>query len=86
MRNPWKLTSFVLITLLAATVGGDAIVNRAAADRQPKMQEALDELRAAATSLEAADHDKGGHRAKALELTRAAIGQVEAGGKFDNRH
>jgi len=86
MRNPWKLTSFALIALLATAVGRGAIVNQASAERQPKMQEALDELRAAATSLEAADHDKGGHRAKALELTRAAIGQVEAGVKFDNRH
>jgi hypothetical protein len=50
------------------------------------MQQALEELRAAAGSLEAADRDKGGHRAKALELTRAAIGQVEAGIRFDNRH
>jgi hypothetical protein len=86
MRNPWKLTSFVLITLLAATVGGDAIVNRAAAERQPKMQQALDELRAAATSLEAADHDKGGHRAKALELTNSAIDEVERGIEWDRKH
>lgn len=85
MRNPWKLTSFALIALLVAAVGRGAFVNSAAAERQPKMQEALDSLRAAATSLEAAAHDKGGHRAKALELTRAAIGQVEAGIQFDNR-
>jgi hypothetical protein len=50
------------------------------------MQQALGELRAAAASLDAATHDKGGHRAKALELTRAAIGQVEAGLRYDNRH
>jgi len=43
-------------------------------------------LKGAATALENADHDKGGHRAKALELTRAAIGEVEAGIKFDNKH
>jgi hypothetical protein len=86
MHNPWKLTSFALIALLAAAVGRGAIVNNADAEPQPRMQQALEELRAAAGSLEAADRDKGGHRAKALELTRAAIGQVEAGIKFDNRH
>jgi hypothetical protein len=85
MRNPWKVTSFALIALLAAAVGRGAIVP-ASAEPQPKMQQALGELRAAAVSLEAATHDKGGHRAKALELTRAAIGQVEAGIRYDNRH
>jgi len=86
MRNPWKLTSFALIALLAATLGRAAVLNTASAEPQPRMREALDQLRAAASSLEAADHDKAGHRAKALELTRAAIGQVEAGIKFDNQH
>jgi hypothetical protein len=85
MTNPWKLTSFALVALLAAAVGRGAL-STASAEPQPKMHQALDELRAAAASLEAADRDKGGHRAKALELTRAAIGQVEAGIKFDNRH
>ena len=85
MRNPWKLTSFALIALIAAGIGRGAVMS-ASAEPQPKMREALDELRAAAASLDAAAHDKGGHRAKALELTRAAIGQVEAGIKFDNRH
>lgn len=86
MRNPWKLTSFALIALLAAALGRGAVMNSASAEPQPKMHEALDQLRAAAASLEAADHDKGGHRNKALELTRSAIGQVEAGMRFDNRH
>jgi hypothetical protein len=86
MRNPWKLTSFALIALLAMAIGRGAMLNNASAEAQPRMHEALDQLRAAARSLEAADHDKGGHRAKALELTHAAIGQVEAGIKFDNRH
>lgn len=85
MRNPWKLTSLALIGLLAVAVGRGAFTS-ASAEPQPRMREALEQLRAAAGSLEAADHDKGGHRAKALELTRAAIGQVEAGIHYDNRH
>jgi hypothetical protein len=85
MRNPWKLTSFALASLLAVSVG-NSFVPSASAEPQPRMREALDSLRAAKASLEAADRDKGGHRAKALELTQAAINQVEAGIKFDNHH
>jgi hypothetical protein len=50
------------------------------------MRAALDSLRDAQRALQAADHDKGGHRAKALQLTKAAIDEVQAGIRFDNRH
>lgn len=82
MRNPWKLTSLALATALAA----GATVPEVTAEPQPKMRAALDSLRDAKRSLEQATPDKGGHRAKAIELTKAAIEQVEAGIKFDNRH
>jgi hypothetical protein len=85
MRNPWKLTTLLFAGVLAASIGRGA-VNTASAEPQPVMRTALDDLRAAAQALEHADRDKGGHRAKALELTRGAIAQVEAGMRFDNRH
>ena len=85
MRNPWKLTTFALAALLAASISTGA-VSSVFADPQPKMREALDLLRNAATALAEGAHDKGGHRAKALELTRGAIVQVEQGIKFDNQH
>ena len=82
MRNPWKLTSFALAAALtAATIGPDVT-----ADPQPRMRAALDSLRNAERSLEQASHDKGGHRAKALTLTKQAIDEVQAGIKFDNKH
>ena len=81
MRNPWKLTSLLLAGLLAASVTTSAV-----ADRQPKMHDALRLLGKARTSLKDASDDKGGHRVKAIELVDAAIVQVEAGIKFDNRH
>jgi len=81
MRNPWKPTSFVLAGLFVASLGMNA-----GADRQPLMQDALASLKSAANSLKNATHDKGGHRAKALELTNAAIVQVEKGIAFDNKH
>ncbi len=58
----------------------------ARAEPQPKMREALGDLDRAIVALETAAHDKGGHRAKALELARAAREEVRAGIQFDNRH
>jgi hypothetical protein len=81
MKNPWKLTSLALAAALAAST----LVPDVTAEPQPKMRAALDSLREAARSLEQATHDKGGHRAKALQLTRSAIDEVQAGIRFDNR-
>lgn len=55
------------------------------ADPQPKMKEALEQLRAAKASLEAATADKGGHRVKAIAAVKEAIEQVEKGIEFDNK-
>ena len=46
---------------------------------QPKMQAALEALRNARGQLERAEHDKGGHRVKALGLIDPAIDEVKAG-------
>ncbi|HEY5920811.1 MAG TPA: hypothetical protein VIV11_04035 [Kofleriaceae bacterium] len=81
MRNPWKLTSFALAGALALSLAPSV-----GADPQPKMRDALDHLHSAERALTNAAHDKGGHRKKALELTQAAINQVKAGIKFDNRN
>lgn len=85
MRNPWKLTSFALAAVLATAISRD-VVSTADAEAQPKMQQALARLREAKAALQQASRDKGGHRAKALTLTKQAIGEVEAGIRFDNRH
>ena len=78
MPNPWKLTSIALASMLA--------FNSAGADVQPKMNDALVSLKSALASLNAAAPDKGGHRVKAINLTKSAIEQVEKGVKFDNKH
>ena len=80
-RNPWKLTSLLLTGLLATSVTTSAM-----ADRQPRMKDALRHLVNARVSLKNATTDKGGHRAKAIELVDAAIGQVEAAIRFDNHN
>jgi hypothetical protein len=55
-------------------------------DAQPHMKSALSTLEAAKKQLASAEHDKGGHRAKALKETELAIGEVQAGIRFDNQH
>lgn len=58
----------------------------ARAEDQPHMQAALDALKQAQQHLQEAQHDKGGHRSKALQHVKMAIAQVEAGMKFDSTH
>ena len=53
---------------------------------QPHMQSALGHLREARKSLEEATQDKGGHRAKAIQLVDSAIQQVEMGIDYAKRH
>jgi hypothetical protein len=53
---------------------------------QPRMQSALDHLTAARAELQAAVADKGGHRAKAIELVDGAIDQVQKGIAFARSH
>lgn len=50
---------------------------------QPYMQEAKNHLQDALNHLQNATADKGGHRARAIELTRDAIAEVNKGIAFD---
>lgn len=46
---------------------------------QPHMQAALDALKSARHNLDNAEADKGGHRAKAIDLIKDAIDEVNKG-------
>ncbi len=83
--NLWKVSTIALTVALGVTAGG-ALVSAAPADDQPHMQSALDHLKAAKTALEAAAHDHGGHRKKAVEATTLAIHEVEEGIDFAKNH
>jgi hypothetical protein len=85
MRNPWKVTSFALVAVLAAVIGNSAI-NSADAEPQPKMKSALGHLENALSDLKGATADKGGHRVKAIEQVNSAIDSVKKGIAFDNKH
>ena len=74
----------IALAVLFTVAGG--FTNKAYAEPQPKMQEALRLLREAKGALEQASHDKGGHRVKAIEHVNGAIKEVEEGIKFDDKH
>jgi len=64
---------FVVVLLLGGAIAGWAAM------RQPHMIAALDHLKAARAELEMAEHNKGGHRVKALEFVDQALEQTKKG-------
>lgn len=74
----------ILAAATAVTLAG--LAGSAAAEHQPKMDQALKSLADAKAALEAANANKGGHRRKAISLIDEAIHQVREGKKFANTH
>ncbi|MCU0657890.1 MAG: hypothetical protein MUF64_22300 [Polyangiaceae bacterium] len=83
--NIWKITTVALATALGLLIAGPGI-QPVAADEQPLMHKAVDHLEAAEKALDKANSDKGGHRVKALRLTRDAIKEAREGIRHDNKH
>ncbi len=79
-------TRFVHSFLALAAVATVFSAPVAKAEPQPKMRAALADLEAARAKLEHADHDKGGHRERALELVNQAIAQIKEGVRYDRHH
>jgi hypothetical protein len=71
----------VAITLIVGLLIGSAIGSWAAM-HQPHMRAALEALQRAKGELEVAEHNKGGHREKALKLVHQAIEQTRKGIEF----
>ncbi len=79
-----KRTIIILVT--GILIGGAA--GSLAGIHQPHMIAALDALKRAKAELQQGEHDKGGHRVKALEFVDRAIMQTEKGieaGERDER-
>ena len=72
--------------LVLAIAVGEFLIPSAYAEKQPRMQHALHALENARAQLESAEHDKGGHRVKAIELINQAMAEVQAGIDYDNTH
>ena len=68
---------------IAAALG---LTPLAYAEKQPHMAHALKALVSAKIQLEKAEHDKGGHRVKAIDLINQAITEVKEGIEYDNAH
>lgn len=83
--NHWKITTYALSGALLACLS-IPLVRSAQAEPQPRMRGALELLESAKQVLEKATPDKGGHRVKAIELTKQAIEEVRAGVRYDNEH
>jgi hypothetical protein len=75
MKAKFKTAGAMLIAIAAAGYAGYA----AALVDQPHMHSALGDLQNARNELNAAAHDKGGHRSRAAQLVDEAIGEVHAG-------
>jgi hypothetical protein len=60
-----------------AVVVAAAVPAAAVPERHPHIDEALESMRAAKHHLESAEHDFGGHRAKAVEHLDRAIREAE---------
>jgi len=73
------------IALLVVALASGFYAGRASAV-QNHMVNARNHLKTAKEQLEVAVEDKGGHRANALRLVNEAIGEVNAGIEFANRH
>ena len=62
----------------AVALSSGVLIGQAIAS-QPHMQSALSYLQSARAELQVAEHNKGGHRVRAIELIDRAIGEVQAG-------
>lgn len=78
-----KIGTLVLGLVIGLGVGAAAT---ALAEKQPHMEKALEHLEHAKAQLQKAEHDRGGHRAKAVELTNQAMTEVRAGMAFDDKN
>ena len=74
-----KLSHLILAMAFITVVAGAITTQNAYAARQTNMIDALESLKSARNSLNAAERDKGGHRAKAVSLVNQAIEEVKAG-------
>lgn len=78
-----KKRSWILAVAVALAAG--FIAGNVTAEPQGHMTAALASLQTAKNQLQKATTDKGGHRAKALNLVNQAIVEVQAGIAFDNK-
>ena len=80
------LALVALLVLSVVLTASSNLMVAQPAETQTHMSAALDHLQQAEKELEAASHDKGGHRVKAISLIKQAEAQVQQGIQYDNTH
>jgi hypothetical protein len=65
--------------IAACVIGSVAFGAGLAIAAQPRMEEALKQTERAREQLDKAEHDKGGHREKAIQLLDQAIREIREG-------
>lgn len=79
-RSPFRASHGVAAAALAAAaLAGSLLSATLVRADQPNMQNALSQLQAAKASLQAASHNKGGHRVNAIQLIDQAMVEVQLG-------
>jgi hypothetical protein len=90
----WDSRSMAAVPLaLALVLGGGSLAftqekpaRPERGERHPQIHAAMRALHVAARHLERAEHDFGGHRAKALELVRQAEGELKEALEYARAH
>lgn len=86
MKPSNKSLTVAGLALSVLMFGFLAVAKPAMAEDQPHMQRALSALETARSELQAATHDKGGHRERAIEIINHAINQVQMGISVGDKH
>ena len=83
-----RILIFVSAILVAASLAfwSGTQMKVHAEGEQPHMEAALHHLHEAQEELRLADDNKGGHRGNAMKLVEQAIGEVDAGIHYADRH
>ena len=80
------VTGLLLSTALVGLGQGQVPAPRPDPERHPHIRAAMADLRKAVAQLERADHDFGGHRAKAVELAKQAEAELREALQWARAH
>jgi hypothetical protein len=86
MKRTLMLIAFAVLIVTLSISTPNLAAQASQPEAQPHMRAALEHLQEAQKQLEAATHDKGGHRSKAVSLVKQAIVQVNQGIEYDATH
>jgi len=84
MTNIWKSIALAAVVALGVSISAPAFAGPCF--DQPNMARAVEDLKRARASLEAAEHNKGGWRDAAIRAADTAINEAKRGCEMANEH